>query len=312
MAFDAATVLLSWATGGLAFLWVTARRREVGLGYGWLLRSCFGAIAIGAGLAALRWPYRVSGTGITSETVTSYAATAIAAIAAGLVVLATGRALVGSVVRRTAASPLAESPLAESPAASPLADSPLAESPAGKKFQRTTSIAQTRVADDAIAPLLGAVGLIALAIIQGVAEDAGLGPTALHAARLIIGAAFLGVVSDAMLLGHWYLVQPGLRREPLFEMVAWLRWLWPLEVAVLLVPVGMLSVFSGTIDDGYGGVLGWFWIACAITTIVLALVAVKALAEPQYAAVMAATGLLYLAILSGFGTDLVARLVLAA
>ena len=36
---DGATVLLQWAAGGLAFLWVTTRRREVGLGYGWLLRS---------------------------------------------------------------------------------------------------------------------------------------------------------------------------------------------------------------------------------------------------------------------------------
>ena len=39
---DAATVLLQWATGGLLFLWVTTRRREVGLGYGWLLRASFG------------------------------------------------------------------------------------------------------------------------------------------------------------------------------------------------------------------------------------------------------------------------------
>ena len=36
---DAATVLLQWATGGLLFLWVTTRRREVGLGYGWLMRG---------------------------------------------------------------------------------------------------------------------------------------------------------------------------------------------------------------------------------------------------------------------------------
>ena len=35
---DAATFLLQWAIGGLLFLWVTTRRREVGLGYGWLLR----------------------------------------------------------------------------------------------------------------------------------------------------------------------------------------------------------------------------------------------------------------------------------
>ena len=39
---DAATVLLQWAVGGLFFLWVTTRRREVGIGYGWLMRAVFG------------------------------------------------------------------------------------------------------------------------------------------------------------------------------------------------------------------------------------------------------------------------------
>src|SRR5215217_3070695 len=45
---DAATVLLQWATGGLLFLWVTTRRREVGIGYGWLLRAVYGVLALGA------------------------------------------------------------------------------------------------------------------------------------------------------------------------------------------------------------------------------------------------------------------------
>ena len=45
---DGATFLLQWATGGLLFLWVTTRRREVGLGYGWLLRGVYGVIAAGA------------------------------------------------------------------------------------------------------------------------------------------------------------------------------------------------------------------------------------------------------------------------
>src|SRR5829696_295586 len=52
MRLDAATVLLQWATGGLLFLWVTTRRREVGLGYGWLLRGSYGTLAllaVGAG-----------------------------------------------------------------------------------------------------------------------------------------------------------------------------------------------------------------------------------------------------------------------
>jgi hypothetical protein len=129
--------------------------------------------------------------------------------------------------------------------------------------------------------------------------------------RTLIGAAFLGSVSDAMLLGHWYLVQPGLARGPLLELVRWVGVIWPFEVVVLLVPTGMVSVFNGTIDDGYGGILGWFWIACAVTTIGLVVVTRAALKERAYSAVMAATGLLYLAILTAFGTDLVARAVLA-
>ena len=46
--FDAASLLLQWATGGLFFLWVTTRRREVGLGYGWLMRGIYLAMALGA------------------------------------------------------------------------------------------------------------------------------------------------------------------------------------------------------------------------------------------------------------------------
>ena len=64
-------------------------------------------------------------------------------------------------------------------------------------------------------------------------------------------------------------------------------------------------------SDGYGGILGWFWAASAVTTIGLLLVARAALTERQYSAVMAATGLLYLAILTAFGTDLVARAILS-
>ena len=43
---DAATFLLQWAVGGLAFLWVTTRRREVGIGYGWLLRGTYALMAL--------------------------------------------------------------------------------------------------------------------------------------------------------------------------------------------------------------------------------------------------------------------------
>ena len=129
--------------------------------------------------------------------------------------------------------------------------------------------------------------------------------------RLIIGAAFLGVVTDAMLLGHWYLTQPGLPREPLKELVRWTAYVWPAEVVVMLLPPGMIGVLANNHTDGYGGLLGWMWVVCAITTLVLVGVTWLALRERFYSAVMAATGLLYLAILTAFGTDLVARAVLS-
>jgi hypothetical protein len=95
------------------------------------------------------------------------------------------------------------------------------------------------------------------------------------------------------------------------ELVSALRFILPFEVAVMLLPTGMFSVFTGAVDDGWNGTLGWFWVACAITTAVLIEVTRAALRERYYSAVMAATGLLYLAILTAFGTDLVARAVLA-
>jgi hypothetical protein len=152
--------------------------------------------------------------------------------------------------------------------------------------------------------ILGVPVLVAAGVAAG-------GADVLAVVRIITGAVFLGLVSDAMLLGHWYLVQPGLPRRHVNEIVKAFLWVWPIEVAVMLVPTGMFSVFSGTVDDGWSGQLGWFWAACAITTGVLAVVTLKALQERAYSAVMAATGLMYLAILTAFGTDLVARAVLA-
>jgi hypothetical protein len=160
---------------------------------------------------------------------------------------------------------------------------------------------------DLVAPVVGLLGLLVAAV------DAanGTSDTIVSLLRIVVGTAFLGAVSDAMLLGHWYLVQPGLPRSILGELVTALRWVTPVEIAVMLLPTGMVSVINGSIDDGWGGMLGWFWIACGITTIVLTEVTRAAMKERSYSAVMAATGLLYLAILTAFGTDLVARAVLA-
>jgi hypothetical protein len=160
---------------------------------------------------------------------------------------------------------------------------------------------------DIVAPVIGLVGVVAGALDAA----SGAGDVTVSLLRAVVGTFFLGAVSDAMLLGHWYLVQPGLPRRILNELVVVVRWLLPVEVAVMLLPTGMVAVLGGSVDDGWNGTLGWFWLACAVTTAVLVEVTIRALKERSYSAVMAATGLMYLAILTAFGTDLVARAVLA-
>ncbi len=282
---DAATVLLQWATGGLLFLWVTTRRREVGIGYGWLLRSVYAVLAIGAAAA-----------GLLVDAVPVRDGAAIG------VVVASGVALAVSIVRRKAG--VAGERARKERKATRVAVMAGTQSPEPIVAPGGGSVREFPPAFDLVAPLIGLVGLVAAGMAAGE-------PQALAVARTLAGAVFLGAVSDAMLLGHWYLVQPGLARGPLLELVRWTGITWPFEVVAMLLPTGMVSVVDGTIDDGYGGMLGWFWIACAIGTIALVVVTRAALKERYYSAVMAATGLLYLAILTAFGTDLVARAILA-
>lgn len=239
MRLDAATFLLQWSTGGLAFLWFTLRSKEISLGYSKLLRATYGVLAV-LGVVAGFYFDRV----LIRE---------VAGIAVAGIAFATF----------------------------------------AKRESRT----------DLIAVAVGAVGLIGSVVASG----GGL----VDLLRVLVGAAFLGAVTDLMLLGHWYLVQPGMTRKLLNELTNAVLFIWPLEVVVMILPTGMISVLNGSIDDGWNGILGYFWLGCAALTGVLAVFTRAALKERSYSAVMAATGLSYLAILTAFGTDLVARATLA-
>ena len=239
MRLDAATFLLQWSTGGLAFLWFTLRSKEISLGYSKLLRATYGV------LAALGV---VAGFYFDRVLIREVAGVAVAGIAFATF---------------------------------------------AKRESRT----------DLFAVAFGAVGLIGSVVVN----DGGV----VDLLRVLVGAAFLGAVTDLMLLGHWYLVQPGMTRKLLNELTNAVLFIWPLEVVVMILPTGMISVLNGSIDDGWNGILGYFWLGCAALTGVLAVFTRAALKERSYSAVMAATGLSYLAILTAFGTDLVARATLA-
>ena len=239
MRLDAATFLLQWSVGGLAFLWFTLRTKEISLGYSKLLRATYGVLAV-LGVATGFYFDRVL--------IREVAGVAVAGIA-------------------------------------------------------FATFARRESRTDLFAVAIGAVGLVG----SVVANSGGV----VDLLRVLVGAAFLGAITDLMLLGHWYLVQPGMTRKLLNELTNAVLFIWPLEVVVMILPTGMISVLNGSIDDGWNGILGYFWLGCAVLTGVLAFFTRAALKERSYSAVMAATGLSYLAILTAFGTDLVARATLA-
>ena len=282
--FQASTFLLQWATGGLLFLWVSSKTRLIGLGFGWTTRITYLVIA-GIGLVVgvmgdTLWFREISNIGL---------------------LMATSFALLVSIARRKAGVK-GQRDLQKSRAdrvSAMLGDR-------GQiKVSNTVATKEFPPVLDLIAPIIGTFGLVAGAV------DAA-GSIWLSVARTLVGAAFLGAVSNSMLLGHWYLVQPGLSRDPIFTLVNWTGLLWLPELVLLCIPTGMFSVLNGTIDDNYNGLLGWFWVACVVATICLVIVTRMALKEKEYSAVMAATGLMYLAILTAFGMDLVARILLDA
>ena len=180
---DGATVLLQWAAGGWLFLWVTTRRREVGLGYGWLQRLTFLALAGGSLAAAF----------ITSPTWEREIGT-IAFVVVG------GVALVVSVVRKSAG----------------VAGQREVVERRSQRVADMTGIDREEQRFDKEAPefppvldlLTAVVGMLAVVVASWEAGSAE-GVELLSVLRGVTSALFLGVLSDAMLLGHWYLVQPG-------------------------------------------------------------------------------------------------------
>ena len=277
MPFSVSLFLLQWSIGSLGFLWLTTRHRIVGLGYGWITRIVFIFLA---GLSIF----------LAEQQTDLFKLTALA------VAIASSISLIVSYMQKDAGVS-GQNKIAEERSKRVSEMTGIERSAKSKNSE----IKEFNPSLDLLAPIIGFVGLIVVGLMN---------ESLLAVSRVLFGTLFLGAVTDAMLLGHWYLVQPGLKRDPLKELVYWTTGLWAPLTVLFLIPTGMFSVFSGTIDDGYVGLLGWFWAACVVTTLGLLIMTIIALKEKQYSAVMAATGLLYLAILTAFGIDLVARALL--
>jgi hypothetical protein len=120
----------------------------------------------------------------------------------------------------------------------------------------------------------------------------------------ISGAVLLGGVTGEMMLGHWFLVDPRLPRWALrrLDLAGGLGAL--LDLAVLL-GLGVFPWEEGDLVVALGFLL------LSVTTMALMAMVWAALGEEGYSAVMAATGLSYLATLTAIGAAVVGRLLLA-
>jgi hypothetical protein len=128
MRLDAATVLLQWATGGLFFLWVTTRRREVGIGYGWLLRGTYFVLTLGslAAAALIGWvPVRdLAAVGMAVATAVAFGASVVrrqagVSGARELASARTARVAAMTGIERTAQPPIRRSSLPHGPSSRP-------------------------------------------------------------------------------------------------------------------------------------------------------------------------------------------------
>lgn len=129
-------------------------------------------------------------------------------------------------------------------------------------------------------------------VVAGVTE----GPALL----VIAAAVVLGGVTCEMLLGHWYLVDPRLPRSALRALCLIGLGGSSLDVVVVLA-AGALPWDPGD------SVIGVGWIILAASGIVLMGAVWFALKERGYPAVMAATGLSYLAVLTTIGAVVLGR-----
>lgn len=116
---------------------------------------------------------------------------------------------------------------------------------------------------------------------------------------VLTAALVLGGVTGEMLLGHWYLVDPRLPRSALRRLC-----LIGLGGALADPIAAALLGAPGADSDG---IVVTGWVVLAITSAGLMAAVWSALGERGYPAVMAATGLSYLAVLTVIGLVVLGR-----
>jgi hypothetical protein len=127
--------------------------------------------------------------------------------------------------------------------------------------------------------------------------------------QLLAGAAFLGSITDGLLLGHWYLTDRGLSRGPINRATT------AMLVAVVVEAVAVVSGGFGGIESSSslnplltaGALAPWIALGMVGTTLLIAILTRAALRGERASAVQSATGFYYLAVVTAFTAEVAVK-----
>ena len=132
---------------------------------------------------------------------------------------------------------------------------------------------------------------------------------ALSLFQLLAGAAFLGSITDGLLLGHWYLTDRGLPRAPIDRMTT------AMLVAVVVEAVAIVTSGFGGVETSTslnplltaGALAPWIALGMVGTTLLIAVLTRAALRGERASAVQSATGFYYLAVVTAFTAEVAVK-----
>ncbi|MGH2681903.1 MAG: hypothetical protein ACRDIX_01560 [Actinomycetota bacterium] len=128
---------------------------------------------------------------------------------------------------------------------------------------------------------------------------------------LLAGAAFMGSVTDGLLLGHWYLTDRRLSREHIQRLSLLLIAAVALEIVAIVSggfegPPAPAAGFSAILS--VAGLTSWLAIGMAAATALIAVLIRASLRGTRARAVQAATGFFYLAVITAFTAEMAAKI----
>ena len=138
------------------------------------------------------------------------------------------------------------------------------------------------------------------------------GLTVLWTALLFLrqpAAALLGAATDGLLLGHWYLTDRRLTREPINRITVILLVSVPLA-GVAVISAGFSGVESGTAINPLltvGALAPWIALGMVAATGLIAVLVKAALRGDRASAVQSATGFYYLAVVTAFTAEVAVK-----